>query len=217
MLCPVSPPDHHDHRALPPLSFDYSFCALLPLSFLYPCLPSFFAALLYYCPEGCPPRNRMTYSTAKAAVIDALNNAGVGLAKTTEARDEDELNTALENMLSAPTTSPTAVGGGSSSSSASSASHAHSASSGSSGKLGSPNKPMGFALPGMGGGVGFALPGMGGAGLGAAKSPLTPSGGAGSAGSAGGEGESGESSGAKRVPGRMGGFALPGLSPPGAK
>jgi Cofilin/tropomyosin-type actin-binding protein len=201
-------------------------------SFFPPIILFIIAALLYYCPEGCPPRNRMTYSTAKAAVIDGLKEAGCPLSKSTEARDEDELNTALENAAHNPTTSPTAVGGG----------HSFSGSAGSSGSSGkvvvgspegasaashgrTPSKGFGgVGLPGMAHG-GFALPGMG-----AGRSPLTPSSGSGSGshhGAAGeaaaGEGESGGSSFPKpsrpgQGPARvMGGFALPGLSPPGAK
>ena len=90
----------------------------------------------------------MTYSTAKAALVSALEGAGVSVARHAEARDEEELAAALERIAAAPSATPAREAAGAVASPAAGA-----------GARASPARFGGVGLPGMGG---VALPGMGG-------------------------------------------------------
>lgn len=148
------------------------------------------AALLYYCPEGTLPRLRMTYSTAKAALTDALAAAGIALSSQPEARDEEELASALASLHATPSASPSA-------SSAASASGGAGAHAGVGARLGG----GGFGSPGMG----MRLPGMGMGG-----SPFSPGSASASASHEGGEDAAGAHKHTPSKPG-FGGVALPGM------
>lgn len=55
------------------------------------------AHFLYFCPDGCKVKRRMLYSTAKAALISHLENAGVEIKKKAEVRDATELADAFDD------------------------------------------------------------------------------------------------------------------------
>lgn len=173
-------------------------------------------ALLYYCPEGTAPRARMTYSTAKAPLLDALAAAGVGVGLVVEARDDDDVATAVGRVY------------------AGEKAPAHPTAAASSG-AGTAASPSSLASPGVGmrspvrGGVALggmvALPGMG-MGAHALRSPATPTSAAAAAASvSGGSAHAAMSPGDDSFdkptrPGRggarvVGAVGLPGLSPRG--
>ena len=58
------------------------------------------AHFLYFCPDGCKVKRRMLYSTAKAALISHLENAGVEIKKKAEVRDATELADAFDDAPS---------------------------------------------------------------------------------------------------------------------
>jgi hypothetical protein len=165
----------------------------------------------------------MTYSTAKAALADALAAAGVPLAKQAEARDEEELAAALQGMAAAPCASPVAAGGagghghhgrGPSTPGSSSAFLGGMGSPGTSGTAGEASAGGHGRTPSRPGFGGVALPGMGGLPAFGARSPPIGSPGAPGSGLASGEeGGAGFDKPARpgKGPARMIGVAMPGM------
>jgi hypothetical protein len=140
--------------------------------------------LVYHCPESSKPKQRMLYSTAKAAVVEAAAAAGVVVGKVVETRDKDDVATAFAECAGL-------VPG------VAAASAAPSAASSSSSTASTP-------LRSPGGGV--ALPGMFGAGgAGAAAAAISPG--------ADGEFAARPTRPGRGAARLVGGMALPGMSP----